>query len=174
VLLPDPTPPLILTLTLDAASQAFFDELRQRHFPPRRNFLSAHLTLFHALPGAEYAALAARLAADAAAQPAPLPLAVSGLKYTGQGVSYAFDSAELRALHRGWQQQWQPWLSAQDQQGLRPNVTVQNKVTPAVARALHETLLADFQPFEAQGTGLALWAYRGGPWERRAVFPFRG
>ena len=172
MLLPAPAP-LILTLTLDAASQAFFDELRQRHFPPARNFLAAHLTLFHALPGAEYAALAAQLAADAAGQ-APWPLAVTAVKFTGQGVSYALDSPALRAQHRRWQQQWQPWLSAQDQQGLRPHVTVQNKVTPAVARALHETLAASFQPFEALGTGLALWAYRGGPWEPRAAFAFGG
>jgi len=54
--------PLILTLTLDEASQAFFDEQRRQYFPPKINYLSAHLTLFHALPGAEYDAIAAYLA----------------------------------------------------------------------------------------------------------------
>ena len=28
-----------------------FDRLRELHFPPERNYLSAHLTLFHKLPG---------------------------------------------------------------------------------------------------------------------------
>lgn len=43
-------PPLIVTAELDPATQAWLDDLRARHFPPHRNFLRAHLTLFHALP----------------------------------------------------------------------------------------------------------------------------
>ena len=46
----DPAP-LILTLKLDQASFTRLDALRQAHFPPERNWLSAHLTLFHHLPG---------------------------------------------------------------------------------------------------------------------------
>jgi len=164
--------PLILTLTLDAASQAFFDEQRRRYFPPKINYLSAHLTLFHALPAAEAPAIEAYLADVAAAQPAPLPLAVTGLQFMGRGVLYTLDNPDLPALHRRLQRQWQPWLSAQDTQGLRPHITVQNKVDPAVARALHAELRAGFTPFEAQGTGLALWTYRGGPWEPRQLFAF--
>jgi 2'-5' RNA ligase len=166
------TAPLILTLTLDADSQAFFDAQRRRYFPAKINYLSAHLTLFHALPGAEYDAIVADLAAAAAGQPGPLPLAVTGLKCMGRGVMYTLDNPALPALHRRLQRQWQPWLTPQDGQGLRPHITVQNKVDPAVARALHEELAASFQPFEAQGTGLALWAYKGGPWELRQQFAF--
>ena len=164
--------PLILTLTLDEASQAFFDAQRKKYFPPKINYLGAHLTLFHALPGQEEAAIGEHLAAVAAGQPAPLPLEVTGLKFMGRGVMYTLANPTLPALHRRLQQQWQPWLSAQDGQGLRPHITVQNKVDPAVARALLTELEAGFRPFEVQGTGLALWAYRGGPWERRQVFPF--
>lgn len=43
--------PLIVTLALDEQAQARFDALRSRHFPPDRNVLDAHVTLFHALPG---------------------------------------------------------------------------------------------------------------------------
>jgi hypothetical protein len=164
--------PLILTLTLDEASQAFFDAQRQTYFPPKLNYLGAHLTLFHALPGGEEAAICDYLAEVAASQPGPLPLAVTGLKFMGRGVMYTLSNADLPVLHRRLQQQWQPWLTAQDQQGLRPHITVQNKVEPAVARALHEELTSGFQPFAAQGTGLALWAYRGGPWEARRAFAF--
>ena len=78
--------PLILTLTLAAASQQFFDDLRRQHFPPRLNHLSAHLTLFHALPGAEEATIAAQLAELAASQPGPLPLQATGVKFMGRGV----------------------------------------------------------------------------------------
>ncbi len=164
--------PLILTLTLDADSQAFFDEQRRRYFPPKINYLSAHLTLFHALPGAEYETIAADVAAAAASQPAALPLQVTGLKFMGRGVMYTLANAALPALHRQLQQQWAPWLTPQDQQGLRPHITVQNKVDPAVARALHAELAAGFQPFAATGTGLALWEYQGGPWALRQQFAF--
>ncbi|WP_204248378.1 hypothetical protein [Hymenobacter sp. PAMC 26628] len=43
--------PLILTLALDTDSQAYFDELRRQHFPAKINYLAAHVTLFHHLPG---------------------------------------------------------------------------------------------------------------------------
>jgi hypothetical protein len=76
-------------------------------------------------------------------------------------------------LHRELQTTWQPALTPQDQQKLRPHVTVQNKVDPQAARALYEQLKADFVPFEATGTGLQLWAYRGGPWEAIQTFDFR-
>ncbi|MVN75034.1 2'-5' RNA ligase family protein [Hymenobacter sp. HMF4947] len=173
MLTPSPTP-LIVTLTLDETSQAFFDEQRRLHFPSKINYLSAHLTLFHALPGAEYEAIAAHLAEVAGAQPEPLPLAVTGLKFMGRGVMYTLANPTLPALHKGLQQHWQAWLSPQDQQGLRPHITVQNKVDPAVARRLLDELTASFRPFEVQGTGLALWAYRGGPWELRQKWAFGG
>jgi hypothetical protein len=171
--MPLPSPaPLILTLTLDEASQAFFDDLRRQHFPPKINYLSAHLTLFHALPGHELDTIAADLSAVAAEQSEPLTLQATGIKFMGRGVMYTLDNPTLPALHRGLQQRWEPWLSAQDKQGLRPHITVQNKVDPAVARRLHEELAARFQPFTATGTGLALWAYRGGPWEHLRHFAF--
>ena len=166
------TAPLILTLTLDAESQAFFDEQRRRYFPPKINYLSAHLTLFHALPGAEYDAIVADLTAVTAAQPTGLALRATGLKFMGRGVMYTLDNPQLPALHRDLQKRWEPWLTPQDRQGLRPHITVQNKVDPAVARALHEELSTGFQPFDATGTGLALWAYKGGPWELRQQFGF--
>ena len=44
---------LILTLIIDGEAQNFFNILRQRYFPAERNYLDAHLTLFHNLPGNE-------------------------------------------------------------------------------------------------------------------------
>ena len=52
--------PLILTLMLDAGTQAWLEALRRAHFPPGRNLVPAHVTLFHALPGAEGDAVLAR------------------------------------------------------------------------------------------------------------------
>ncbi|MCB2379015.1 2'-5' RNA ligase family protein [Hymenobacter sp. BT635] len=168
---PPPEAPLILTLALDELTSRFFNELRRDHFPPARNFLAAHLTLFHHLPGTERAAIEQVLAAYVRKQPS-LVLQVSGVQFLGQGVAYRVESEALEALHRDLQQQWWPQLTPQDQQRRRPHVTVQNKVQPEVARALHQELATDFTPFAATGTGLQLWAYRNGPWEWLRDFPF--
>lgn len=169
--MPDTSAPLILALALDADSQQLFDDLRQEHFPPERNFLRAHLTLFHHLSGADYTSICQELAARATAE-APLPLAVTGVRFLGRGVAYTLENSRLQALHQQLQTLWHPTLTPQDQQRLKPHVTVQNKVEPSVARALHEQLVASFQPFEVTGTGLQLWAYRGGPWEALQTFSF--
>ncbi|MCF0072698.1 2'-5' RNA ligase family protein [Dyadobacter sp. CY261] len=42
--------PLVATLLIAPAAQAYFDDLRRQYFPKERNFLNAHLTLFNALP----------------------------------------------------------------------------------------------------------------------------
>lgn len=165
--------PLVLTLSLDGDSFSFFDGLRRRYFPPERNFLAAHLTLFHHLPGPALPAIIEHLTA-VAARCGPLQLAVTGLLRLGQGVAYAVESGELRALRWQLQQHWWTLLNPQDRQPLRSHVTVQNKVAPEAASALHAELEAGFAPFAAIGTGLQLWAYCGGPWEPVACFGFGG
>ena len=55
--MPEPAP-LILSAVLDAPVQRRLDALRRTHFPPDRNHLDAHVTLFHHLPGAEEDAVA--------------------------------------------------------------------------------------------------------------------
>ena len=169
--MPETTPPLVLTLTLDAAAQAYFDALRQQHFPPAINYLAAHLTLFHHLPGAELAAVQTHLHGVARGTKS-LPLRVAGLRSLGRGVAFTLENDELRALHRRLQARFAPHLNSQDQQPLQPHITIQNKVDPAAARQLLAALQAGFAPFEAVGTGLHLWAYRGGPWESLTTFPF--
>ena len=165
--------PLILTLALDAASQTYFDALRRQHFPPAINYLAAHLTLFHHLPGAELAAVRTQLQALAQAQP-PLDLRITGLRSLGRGVAFTLENAALRALHHQLQADFAAHLIPQDLQKLQPHITIQNKVDPAAARQLLASMQNGFEPFDAVGTGLHLWAYRGGPWESLAELPFGG
>jgi hypothetical protein len=132
--------------------------------------LTAHVTLFHALPGEHIDAVVADLVA--AADREAFDVAVTGLRFLGRGVAFTLESAELGALRAGLAAAWQPWLTPQDRQRHAPHVTVQNKVPPAVARALHERLLADFTPWTARARGLGLWRYLGGPWEPVAEHPF--
>ena len=168
----DPAP-LILTLGLAPADQARFDRLRAAHFPPERNYIAAHLTLFHHLPPDNLAAIRATLAARAAALP-PFPIAVTGLRPLGRGVAFALASATLSRLRAALAHTWFTVLTAQDRQTFRPHITVQNKVDPKVARHLLAQLAAGFAPFEVEATGLLLWRYRGGPWDAEAAFQLHG
>lgn len=165
--------PLILTLAMDAAGFARLDAERRAHFPPGRNLIPAHLTLFHALPGEALDSIAARLA-EVAARTAPLPLRVAGVRFLGRGVAFAIESPPLLALRAELAAGWEGWLGAQDRQGWRPHVTVQNKAPPEVARSLYDDLRAGFTPWQARGEGLLLWHYRGGPWEAAGHFPLGG
>jgi 2'-5' RNA ligase len=166
-------PPLILTLVIDDGAFAYFDELRRRHFPPKRNLLPAHLTLFHALPGNDESEIVRDIAAACRSQ-AAIRLVVTGLRSLGRGVAFNLESAELDALRDRLAQGWRSRLTAQDRQKHRPHVTVQNKVDPSDARTLLAELQTGFAPFAATGEGLALWQYRGGPWEPVRRFPFEG
>ena len=170
--MPEPSSrPLIVSLLLDDEAQERFDRLREEHFPPERNHLQAHVTLFHALPGEHLDAVRADLAA--AADREAFDVAVTGLRFLGRGVAYTLESAELGTLRAGLAADWAPWLTPQDRQRHAPHVTVQNKVDPAVARALHDRLLAGFVPYRVRARGLGLWSYLGGPWEAVEALPFR-
>lgn len=165
--------PLILTLQFDADSFAHFDRMRRQYFPPARNFIPAHLTLFHHLPGDRYAEVSAAVA-EKASDAAAFTMAVSGLRFLGQGTAYAIESAALSALRAGLATHFADALTRQDAQGFRPHVTIQNKTSAAAARKTFDALSDDFEPFEVTATGLLLWHYRGGPWEAAGEFAFAG
>ena len=168
----DEPAPLILTLRFDAAAAVRLEALRRAHFPPERNHIPAHLTLFHALPGAEEAGVVAALAETCAATP-PVPLRFTGLLPLGRGVALAAEAPALRSLRAALAARWSAWLTRQDAGGFRPHVTIQNKVAPEAARALLDALRPGFAPWDARGDGLLLWRYRGGPWEAAGSFDFR-
>ena len=164
--------PLILSAVLDAPVQQRLDALRRAHFPPGRNHLDAHVTLFHHLPGAEEAAVAEAVTA-AAARPAPA-VDVTGVRSLGRGVAVTLDSPDLAMLRAELARTWQPWLSPQDRTKRDLHVTVQNKVAPGTARALLAQLRTSVVPERTRAVALALWRYRGGPWEPVARFAFAG
>ena len=172
-LMPDhPThDPLILTLQMEASAFARFDDLRRRHFPEHVNHIPAHATLFHHLPGEDEAGIVETVAALARAQ-APPEIAVTGLRFTGRGVAYVLESDALAAIRSQLARSFGAVLTAQDRQGWRPHVTVQNKVKPETARALHADLAFGFMPFRFTAPGLLLWRYLGGPWAHRTSFVF--
>lgn len=161
----------VLTLALDNIAQEHFEALRQQWFPPERNQIPAHLTLFHTLPETQNTAAVLDAAAQATA---PFCMNVSSVRSLGRGVAFFLDSREAMALDRQLRSALLDVLSAQDRQGFRPHVVVQNKVEPAVAKETLTVLQAGFVPWKCRAVALDLWRYLGGPWELLQRFPFVG
>ena len=159
----------ILTLHLDSDSQAFFESMRQKHFPPERNQIPAHLTLFHSLPNSD----AITQALDQATQTPAFRIAITGLRSLGKGVAYKVASPPLLHLHAGLASAFADHLTPQDTQRFIPHIVIQNKATPEQARKLFAELERTFHALEADATGLDLWHYLGGPWQLAQTFPFR-
>jgi 2'-5' RNA ligase len=163
--------PLIVTLALDAESQDRFEAERQEYFPAQLNQIPAHVSLFHALPGNEEAAVLATLE-EIAARTGPFPARVDALMRLGRGVAYGLRSEPLQCLHAELRRAWLPWLTPQDRQGFRPHVVVQNKASSPHAKDLYARLSVQFAPWEAMAVGLLLWHYEGGPWTAAGRFAF--
>lgn len=164
---------LIVTALLAPREQAFFDRLRRDHFPPERNQLAAHLTMFHAIPAMLEPELRQRLAGMAAELPPPAAR-VAGLMNLGGGVAFRIVSDELDAIRTELAEAFRGHLTQQDSHGWRPHITVQNKVNSTEAHALHDRLAAGFEPRALELAGLAYDHYAGGPWLPGRRYPFRG
>ncbi len=165
--------PLILTALLPKDLHSWATNLRDCHFPADRNFLEAHVTLFHALPPqyeAEIAALCKRIAGELGSIDAEL----RGVMPLGKGTALKLESEPLLALREDIAEHFHGLLTGQDQHSPRLHITIQNKVTIEAAKAL-QAELADFvEPRLFQFRGLGLYRYRGGPWEKVSEYVFRG
>jgi 2'-5' RNA ligase len=146
--------------------------MRRSHFPPERNQVPAHLTLFHHLPPDVAPELGRRLAAFAAAPPPRATIA--SIIDLGAGTAYRVDSEELEDIRQDLAEALRGLLTPQDQARWRPHITIQNKVEPKLAKALQAQLRATFEPRPLAIRGLASWRYLGGPWEPVKAYTFRG
>jgi 2'-5' RNA ligase len=163
--------PIIVTAMLGASDFAWADGLRRAHYPPERNQVPAHITLFHHLPPSAADELREQLKVEARGS---VPAArLSGLRHLGEGVAYQVDSPELEAIRARLADHFTGLLMPQDRAPWRPHITVQNKVAPKVAKALLAELEATFVPRPLKIAGLASWWYRGGPWEPLSEHRFR-
>jgi len=156
--------PIVVTALLGRADQAAFDAMRREHYPPERNVLAAHLTLFHHLPPSVEAELRHRLTGVTRGLRAPAARA-AGLMSLGRGVAVRIESPGLTAIRSELSEAFAGLLMPQDAGGWRPHVTIQNKVAPSMAKLLLGALGREFRVREVEIAGLATWFYRGGPWE---------
>jgi hypothetical protein len=161
---------LIVSALFAPADFAWLDALRRAHFPPDRNLLPAHLTLFHHLPPSIEQELRRRLK-EAANRPAPVAEAAAPMSL-GQGAAIRIASPALGAIRAELADALAGLLTPQDSAGWRPHVTIQNKVPAPEARTLLRALELDFRPCRVSIAALALWRYRGGLWEPVSRHPF--
>ena len=165
--------PLIMTAQLPADLHRWATRLRDEHFPPERNYLEAHVTLFHALPPQCFEE-AVDLCKQLAKELAPIDGRIVGLMPLGKGTAIQLESTGLLDLRDHIADHFHGLLTGQDQHRPRLHVTIQNKVTIEEAKALQSELAEVVEPRRFAFRGLALHRYRGGPWEAMREFAFRG
>ena len=165
--------PLILTALLPPDLDARANALREAHFPPERNHIAAHVTLFHALPARHRAELAEELK-RIAGDTAPPEARLEGVMNLGRGTALKLSSPAMLDVRDRVAGRFHGLLTAQDQHTPRLHVTVQNKVSPREAKALQAELAGEIETRGFRFRGLGLHVYRGGPWEAVRDFAFRG
>ena len=143
---------------------------RTLHYPPERNRVPAHLTLFHHLPPSASDDLCARLKMECK-EPAP-PARISGIMGLGTGNAYRIESPQLDDMRWRLAEAFATLLMAQDRADWVAHVTVQNKVKPSVAKVTKDAMAAAFRPRAISVIGLAAYHYRDGPWEEIAGYAF--
>ncbi|THV52884.1 hypothetical protein BGAL_0065g00120 [Botrytis galanthina] len=175
--------PFILTLRLDAASEKLLTALRTRYFPSSRNYLSAHITLFHALPSSQHflykstlSSLSSRERKFKVGIKDPFPL---GKK----GVALNIASFKLRKIHEELLEEFREkgvQLTEQDDRKIRPHVTVQNKVEEEEAKRTLEEVKKEWT-MHGDGNGgiggmaeaISLWRYEvSGEWTHLEDYEF--
>ena len=164
--------PLIVTAELPEDLFSWANQLRVDHFPPERNYLKAHVTLFHALPPSAEGEVKQCLAALARDNP-PVPARLTGLMKLGKGTALRIESEGMIALWDELADRFHGLLTPQDEHRPRLHITIQNKASIEEAKALQAELAPRIHERAFAFHGLALHYYRGGPWERIADFAFR-
>lgn len=165
--------PFIVTAELPPDLFAWADALRRAHYPPERNKLAAHVTLFHAFAPSlrdELPRVLSRLAGEFATPPARL----GGTMDLGSGTALAIECPGMLAIRRAIAEHFHGMLTVQDQHEPRLHITIQNKVSRAAARALQAELSATIVPRNFVFPALGLHLYRETHWDALGRWPFRG
>ncbi len=165
--------PIIMTAVMGDGDAAWANRMRRENFPLERNFLDAHITLFHHLPSPQIGEIKSRVKAIVATYAKPAAR-LSEVMHLGRGVAYRIQCPGLANMRAELAEYYTGLLTPQDQARPRLHITVQNKVAPAISKLLYKELRAVFEPRPFVIKGLALYYYRGGPWEEIGSYPFRG
>ena len=165
--------PFIVTAELPVDIFSWANGLRCTHFPPERNHLAAHVTLFHAFAPSlrrELVGVLARLA-----QECPAPVArIENVMDLGRGTALEIRSPDMLAIRAEIAAHFHGALIAQDSHAPRLHITIQNKVERPRAAALQAELAAALKPRKFAFTGLGLHLYLDPKWQQLNIWKFRG
>ena len=165
--------PFILTAKLPDDVHSWADDLRRAYFPPERNHLHAHVTMFHSFAPSlleELKEFLPRISAEFA----PPQADISGLLDLGKGTAISLQSPGLLELRALISEHFHGCLTDQDLHTPRLHITIQNKVSKDEARTLQSKLAAEIELRRFAFPALELHQYLGGPWELVKTFTFRG
>ena len=109
---------LIVTADFGADDFAWLEGLRRTHYPPDRNRVPVHLTLFHALPPSAESEARRQLSLRTG-RPAPRA-AIAGLMDLGGGVAFRVVSDDLDEMRDELADHFHGLLGAQDAHGWAP------------------------------------------------------
>jgi hypothetical protein len=160
----------VLTLLLDDAAQERFDALRREHFPPERNHLRAHVTLFHALPGELEGVVRDEL--ERSARRPAYDVEVVRVRSLGRGVAFDLRSPLLAAQRAELAARWADWLTPQDAAPTTRTSRCRTRSSRRRRAACWRSWQAGFVPHPVRAEGLGLWRYLGGPWEPLGSYRF--
>jgi len=165
--------PFIVTAELPRDIFVWADALRREHFPPARNKLEAHVTLFHSFAPSlreELLGLLPQLGGEFA----PPAARIVGLMDLGNGTALDIRSAGMLEIREVIADHFHGALTAQDRHQPRLHITIQNKVLRKEAIALQVAMASVLVERDFTFSGLGLHLYRGGPWEALGRWSFRG
>jgi hypothetical protein len=162
---------LIVIAAMGGSDFDRLDSLRRHHYPPDRNHVPAHLTLFRSLPPSAELEVRRSLA-RAVSRPAPRAEIVDVMDLDS-GVALRVRSLDLEVVRDELAEEFRGLLTAQDTGRWTAHVTIQNKVAPREARALLAELRANLEPRPLAIKGLELVRYADPKWEPVAAWSFR-
>jgi 2'-5' RNA ligase len=171
----------VLTLRTDRAHHDRMSAMRDKYFPPERNTVRAHLTLFNALPESKMKSSIVPLLQEVAAATGPFRIRVKRPFQMKEGFGVNMSPREgppplkdlLVKLRGTWKEEG--FLSDQDSAPRGMHYTLMNKVSDK------EKLEAAFEEFKESWTGdegivdgLELFRYHKGRWYWTQSFEFTG
>lgn len=165
--------PLLVTAELPPDILEWADRLRRAHYPPERNRLPAHVTLFHGLPPSSNVEVRGLLAELARITPPP-EARITGVMDLGRGTAFAVESPKTVALHEVLAERLHGVIQQKDARVLRLHITLQNKVRMEMARALQADLGRTFAARTFRFHGFGLYQWHDELWRLSHVYPFRG
>lgn len=162
-----------MTATIGAVDFAWVNALRQEHYPPEKNQLSAHVTLFHHLPPQALDEIIELVKQTTLNHAYPRCDLTDVIQFE-EGAAYKLYSPKLLEIREFFAEAFHGLLIQQDQQKPRFHITVQNKASTEESKKLFQKLNSEFEPRPFEITGIALHYYLNGPWEEIGSWRFRG